>query len=71
MAWEDRTTFDEIEKRFGMTEKDVITLMRREMKPSSFRMWRKRVTGRKTKHRALSPAWNKRERCNFTRLVPE
>lgn len=51
MAWEDRTPFDAIERQFGLQEKDVITLMRREMKPSSFRMWRKRVSGRNTKHR--------------------
>lgn len=51
MAWEDRTPFSAIEHQFGLKEKDVIALMRREMKPSSFRMWRKRVTGRKTKHR--------------------
>ncbi len=50
MAWEDRTTFDAIEEQFGLKEKDVIKLMRREMKPSSFKMWRKRVTGRNTKH---------------------
>ena len=51
MAWEDRTPFDAIELQFGLKEKDVIKLMRREMKVSSFRMWRKRVTGRTTKHR--------------------
>jgi len=51
MAWEDRTPFDAIELQFGLQEKDVIALMRREMKPSSFRMWRKRVSGRSTKHR--------------------
>lgn len=51
MAWEDRTPFNAIEYQFGLQEKDVIALMRREMKASSFRMWRKRVTGRKTKHR--------------------
>ncbi|KAM3100214.1 TIGR03643 family protein [Phormidesmis sp. 146-35] len=50
MAWEDRTSFDAIETQFGLSEKQVIALMRREMKPSSFRMWRERVTGRKTKH---------------------
>lgn len=50
MAWEDRTPFDAIEVQFGLSEKQVIALMRREMKPSSFRMWRERVTGRKTKH---------------------
>ncbi|MGJ8643459.1 MAG: TIGR03643 family protein [Luteolibacter sp.] len=53
MAWEDRCTFDEIKKKTGYPEADVIKLMRRELKPSSFRMWRKRVTGRVTKHRKL------------------
>jgi uncharacterized protein (TIGR03643 family) len=52
MAWEDRTTFEAIELQFGLQEKQVIALMRREMKPSSFRMWRERVTGRATKHAA-------------------
>ncbi len=50
MAWEDRTTFDAIEAQFGLSEKEVIKLMRREMKPSSWRMWRERVQGRSTKH---------------------
>lgn len=50
MAWEDRTPFAAIEIQYGLSEKEVITLMRREMKPSSFKMWRKRVSGRKTKH---------------------
>lgn len=50
MAWEDRTPFEAIERQFGLLEKDVIALMRRQMKSSSFRMWRERVTGRKTKH---------------------
>ncbi|MEM9052738.1 MAG: TIGR03643 family protein [Bacteroidota bacterium] len=56
MAWEDRTTFDAIEKQFGIPEKVVINLMRRNMKPSSFRMWRKRVQGRSTKHESTSSA---------------
>lgn len=51
MAWEDRTPFAAIEVQYGLREKDVIALMRREMKASSFRMWRKRVSGRSTKHR--------------------
>jgi uncharacterized protein (TIGR03643 family) len=51
MAWEDRTTFDEIFEKTGLAEADVIKLMRTELKPSSFRMWRKRVSGRVTKHR--------------------
>ena len=52
MAWEDRTTFDAIERQFGIPEKEVIKIMRREMKPSSFKMWRKRVQGRNTKHQS-------------------
>ncbi len=55
MAWEDRTPFDAIEQSYGLNEADVIDLMRQEMKPSSFRMWRKRVTGRKTKHLVKRP----------------
>jgi uncharacterized protein (TIGR03643 family) len=51
LAWEDRTSFEEIEKRTGLVESKVIEIMRRELKPSSFRMWRKRVSGRMTKHR--------------------
>ena len=53
MGWEDRTPFEAIEMQFGLAEKDVIELMRREMKVSSFRMWRKRMAGRGTKHQAL------------------
>ena len=50
MAWEDRTPFDAIKLQFGIKEEEVIRLMRSEMKPSSFRMWRKRVSGRAAKH---------------------
>ena len=53
MAWEDRTPFEVIEATFGLSESETIRLMRREMKASSFRLWRKRVTGRVTKHRKL------------------
>jgi TIGR03643 family protein len=52
MAWEDRTPFEAIELSYGLTEPQVIQLMRQEMKASSFRMWRARVSGRKTKHMA-------------------
>lgn len=54
MAWEDRTPFEAIELQFGLAEAEVIKLMRREMKASSWRMWRARVQGRATKHRARS-----------------
>lgn len=50
MAWEDRTTFDEIQKKLGLTEAEVIKVMRSSLKAKSFRMWRKRVSGRVTKH---------------------
>ena len=50
MAWEDRTPFDAIKLQFGIKEEEVIRLMRKEMKSSSFKMWRARVQGRKTKH---------------------
>lgn len=50
MAWEDRTPFEAITAEYQLSEPQVITIMRKHMKASSFRMWRKRVTGRKTKH---------------------
>jgi len=53
MAWEDRTPFEAIEKSYGLSEKKVIELMRGQLKNSSFKLWRARVTGRKTKHREL------------------
>ncbi len=53
MAWEDRTPYEAIELQFGLKENDVREIMRREMKSSSFKMWRKRVSGRKTKHLSL------------------
>ena len=53
MAWEDRTPFDAIERNFGLGEPQVIAIMRRELKRSTFVLWRKRVTGRATKHIAL------------------
>jgi uncharacterized protein (TIGR03643 family) len=53
MAWEDRTPFEAIESSFGLSESHVIDLMRTTMQRSSFRMWRARVSGRVTKHKAL------------------
>jgi uncharacterized protein (TIGR03643 family) len=50
MAWEDRTTFEAIEFQFGLSETQTIAIMRQQMKRSSFKMWRDRVSGRKTKH---------------------
>ena len=54
MAWEDRTPFDAIQAQFGLSEQEVIEVMRQQMKPASWRMWRARVQGRATKHTALS-----------------
>ena len=53
LAWSDRVTFEDIEKKTGLSESKVIKLMRSSLKPSSFRLWRKRVSGRKTKHSKL------------------
>ena len=53
MAWEDRTSFETIQERTGLTEAQVISLMRDALKPKSFTLWRKRVKGRATKHRSL------------------
>ena len=50
MAWEDRTPFDVIYKEFNITQNDLERLMRNNLKPRSFKLWRKRVSGRKTKH---------------------
>ena len=63
MAWEDRTPFEAISFQFGLNEKEVITLMRREMKSKSFAMWRKRVQGRKTKHLKLRDNTVNRFKC--------
>lgn len=69
MAWEDRTPFDAIFAQFNLTEKETITLMRREMKPSSFRMWRKRVQGRTTKHAKKAPNDLSRFRCSLQKTI--
>jgi uncharacterized protein (TIGR03643 family) len=69
MAWEDRTTFDAIKQQFGLNEQQVIDLMRREMKLSSFKMWRKRVQGRSTKHEQLRSKDVNRFKCNLQRQV--
>lgn len=69
MAWEDRTTFEAILLQFGLKEQEVIDLMRTEMKPSSFRMWRKRVQGRKTKHEKLRNFEEFRFKCSMQRQI--
>ena len=69
MAWEDRTPFDAIKLQFGINEEEVIRLMRREMKPSSFKMWRTRVQGRKTKHLKQRTAEVNRFKCSRQRGI--
>lgn len=69
MAWEDRTPFDAIALQFDLSEKEVIKLMRREMKPSSFKMWRARVQGRKTKHLKKVATAVDRFKCNRQRGI--
>lgn len=64
MAWEDRTPFEAITFQFGISEQETIEVMRREMKPSSFRMWRKRVQGRATKHAKLRGGEVDRFKCS-------
>lgn len=56
MAWEDRTPFDAITAQFGLSEAQVIKLMKRKMKLSNWKKWRARVQGRSTKHVALRGA---------------
>ncbi|MDZ4795581.1 MAG: TIGR03643 family protein [Bacteroidota bacterium] len=69
MAWEDRTTFEAIEKQFGLKQQDVIKLMRNEMKASSFKMWRTRTKGRSTKHEALRSNEVDRFKCSRQKSI--
>ena len=63
LAWQDRITFEEIKKETGLSEAEVIKVMRKFLKPSSFRLWRKRVSGRTTKHQKLN--WERRNSHPF------
>ena len=69
MAWEDRTPFEAIFNQFGLTEKDVIVVMRNNLKSSSFRLWRQRVTGRKSKHLKLRNKDIGRFKCSQQRNI--
>lgn len=69
MGWEDRTTFDAIEFQFAVPEKDVIKLMREEMKLSSWKMWRKRVQGRSTKHLKKRTFTEGRYKCSRQKRI--
>jgi uncharacterized protein (TIGR03643 family) len=69
MAWEDRTPFEAIQAQFGLSEKEVISLMRKEMKRSSFEMWRKRMSGRGTKHLQKRVSGIDRFKCSLQRSI--
>jgi uncharacterized protein (TIGR03643 family) len=69
MAWEDRTPFEAITFQFGLSEDHVISLMRTELKPGSFKRWRKRVQGRSTKHLKLRNANVSRFKCSRQRSI--
>jgi uncharacterized protein (TIGR03643 family) len=69
MAWEDRTPFEAIAHQYRLKEKDVIALMRAELLPSSFRLWRRRMHARKTKHAALRVATSLRFRSRQQRAT--
>jgi uncharacterized protein (TIGR03643 family) len=69
MAWEDRTPFDAIEAQFGINESQVIKLMQRELKESSWKRWRKRVHGRSTKHAKLIGLFGVKHKCHQQRQI--
>lgn len=70
MAWEDRTPFEAITFQFGLSEQEVITLMRGSLHPSSFKRWRKRVnSGISTKHLQKRSEEIKRFRCSRQRAI--
>ena len=54
LAWHDKISFDEIKRKFNMSEDMVIKVMRTNLKPGSFKLWRKRVNGRRSKHQKKS-----------------
>ena len=64
MPWDDRTPFDVIYKEFDITQNELERLMRNNLKPSSFKLWRKRVSGRKTKHIAKRNNQINRHKCD-------
>lgn len=70
MAWEDRTPFEAIEFQFGLTEPAVISLMRKELKRSSFNLWRKRVnSGVSQKHQHKRNPEINRFKCSRQRAI--
>ncbi len=69
MAWEDRTPFEAIFLQFNINEKELKTIMRNNLKKSSFKLWRERVNGRKTKHSKLRENSVDRFKCKLQRNI--
>ena len=69
MAWEDRTPFEAIFNQFNINEKELISIMRNNLKKSSFKLWRERVSGRKTKHSKLRENSVDRFTCKLQRNI--
>lgn len=69
MAWEDRTPFDAIKFQFGLVEADVKALMKKELKFSSYKLWRKRVENCKTKHLVKRVEGIDRFKCTMQRAI--
>ena len=69
MAWEDRTPFEAIFNQFNINEREFISLMRNNLKRNSFKLWRERVSGRKTKHSVLRENGVDRFKCNLQRGI--
>lgn len=69
MCWEDRTPFDAIKTQFEISEKEIISIMRNNLKEKSFLNWRKRVDNRKTKHNTLSASDKKRFKSKSQRQI--
>jgi len=69
MAWEDRTPFDAIQFQFNLSEADVKSLMKKELRFSSYKLWRQRVENCKTKHLAKRVDGIDRFKCNLQRMI--
>lgn len=69
MAWEDRTPFEAIFSQFNINEKELISIMRNNLKQNSFKLWRKRVSGRKTKHSKLRENSIDRFKCKMQKNI--
>jgi len=69
MAWEDRTPFEAIFNQFDINEKELIAVMRNNLKKSSFKLWRERVSGRNTKHSKLREKSIDRFKCKLQRNI--